>query len=204
MAPDFIGNAAAWSLAGVFAAAVVHKLGDYLAFCGVLEQYRVLPSGLVPLAAPLVILLEGAACLALAVPPWRPVGAALAGCLLLAYTAAMSFNLHIRGRTTLDCGCGGAPTPLSAWLLLRNALLLALVPLAATPTPASGAALLLAAAGALFCWSAYGAGNQLLANRAGLALAAPGGPAGAAPNDDVAAASLRGGAINGRMDAANA
>lgn len=204
MAPDLMGTAAAWSLAGVFAAAVVHKLGDYLAFCGVLDQYRIMPSGLVPLAAPLVILLEGAACLALAVPPWRPAGAALAGCLLLAYMAAMSFNLHVRGRTTLDCGCGGAPTPLSAWLLLRNALLLALVPLAGAPAPAGGAALLLAAAVALFFWLAYGAGNQLLANRAGLALAALGGPGGGAPNSGVAAASRGGAETDGRMGAANA
>ena len=189
MAPDLMGNAAAWSLAGVFAAAGVHKLGGYLAFCGVLDQYRIMPSGLVPLAAPLVILLEGAACLALAVPPWRPVGAVLAGCLLLAYMAAMSFNLHVRRRTALDCGCGGAPTPLSAWLLLRNALLLALAPLAAAPYAAGGAALLLAAAAALFFWLAYGVGNQLLANRAGLALAAPDG---------------LGGEANGRMGAADA
>ena len=183
MAPDLIGNAAAWLLAGVFAAAVVHKLGNRLEFRGVLEQYRILPAPLVPLAAAAVILLEGAACLALAVSPWRALGAWLAGGLLLAYSTAISLNLYVRGRTELDCGCGGVPIPLSGWLLLRNGLLLALVPLAALPTAASGAALALAAAVTLFFWLAYGAGNQLLANRASPALAALGGMSGTAPDD---------------------
>ena len=186
MAPDLIGNAAAWLLAGVFAAAVVHKLGNRLEFRGVLEQYRILPAPLVPLAAPAVILLEGAACLALAVPPWRALGAWLAGGLLLAYSAAISLNLYMRGRTELDCGCGGTPIPLSGWLLLRNGLLLALVPLAALPTAADGSALALAAAIALFFWLAYGAGNQLLANRASPAMTPLGGMSGAAPDDDAA------------------
>lgn len=177
MASEFIGNAAAWGVAGVFAAAVVHKLGNRLEFRGVLEQYRILPAPLAPLAVLAVILLEGAACLALAVPPWRGLGAGLAGGLLLAYSAAIGLNLHVRGRTELDCGCGGAPIPLSGWLLLRNALLLALVPLAALPSAADGAALALAAAVALFFWLAYGAGNQLLANQASPALAAFGGTA---------------------------
>ncbi len=171
MAPDLIGNAAAWALAGVFAAAVVHKLGDYLAFRGILDQYRILPSGLVPLAAPLVILLEGAACLALAVPPWRLLGAWLAGGLLLTYMAAMGLNLYVRRRTAVDCGCGAAPTPLSGWLLLRNALLLGLVPCAALPAAVDAMACALAAVVAVFLWLAYGAGNQLLANQGNAALA---------------------------------
>lgn len=204
MAPDLIGNAAAWVLAGVFAAAVVHKLGNRLEFRGVLEQYRVLPVRLIPLAAPLVILLEGCACLALAVPPWRALGAWLAGGLLLAYSAAIGLNLHVRGRTELDCGCGGTPIPLSGWLLLRNALLLALAPLAALPAAADGAALALAAAVALFFWLAYGAGNQLLANRASPALAALGGTAGAELRDGVVAPLPQGDAPQGSMGAARA
>ena len=204
MAPDLIGNAAAWVLAGVFAAAVVHKLGNRLEFRGVLEQYRILPTPLVSLAVPAVILLEGAACLALAVPPWRALGAWLAGGLLLAYSAAIGLNLHVRGRTELDCGCGGTPIPLSGWLLLRNALLLALAPLAALPAAADGAALALAAAVTLFFWLAYGAGNQLLANRASPALAALGGTRGAAPQDGAAAPLPQGDATQGSMGAARA
>ena len=204
MAPDLIGNAAAWVLAGVFAAAVVHKLGNGLEFRGVLEQYRILPVRLVPLAAPVIVLLEGCACLALAFPSWRLTGAWLAGGLLLTYSAAISLNLHVRGRTALDCGCGGAPIPLSGWLLLRNVLLLALVPLAALPTAASGAALAIAAAIALFFWLAYGIGNQLLANRASPALAALGGMAGTAPDDGAAVRRPRGDAIQGRMGTAHA
>ena len=199
MAPDLIGHAAAWLLAGVFAAAVVHKLGNRLEFRGVLEQYRILPAPLVPLAAPAVILLEGAACLALAVPPWRALGVWLAGGLLLAYSVAISLNLYMRGRTELDCGCGGAPIPLSGWLLLRNGLLLALVPLAALPTAADGSALALAAAVALFFWLAYGAGNQLLANQASPAMTPFGGTGDAAPDDGAADRLPQGGVVQGRM-----
>ena len=34
----------------------------------------------------------------------------------------MAMNL-LRGRSSIDCGCGGKPTPLSWWLVGRNALL---------------------------------------------------------------------------------
>ena len=164
-----LADAASWALAGVFAAAAAHKVKNYLEFRGILDQYRIMPRLLVPFAAPLVVALECAVCLMLIVPPWRWLGGPLAAGLLLLYGAAIAFNLYGRGRTAMDCGCGGEATPLSGWLLLRNGLLLLLacLPWLAVPAAASGggAAVVLAALMTALLWLAYGLGNQLLANQ---------------------------------------
>ena len=164
-----MADAASWALAGVFAIAAVHKVKNHLEFRGILDQYRIMPPPLVPLAAPLVVALECAVCLMLVVPPWRWLGGALAAGLLLLYGAAIALNLYGRGRTAMDCGCGGEATPLSAWLLLRNGLLalLACAPWLAAPTAAAGgwAGSVLAALLTALLWLGYAAGNQLLANQ---------------------------------------
>ena len=162
-----LADAASWALAGVFAAAAAHKINRYLEFRGILDHYRIMPKVLVPFAAPLVMALEFATCLALIVPPWRSLGAPLAAGLLLLYGAAIAINLYGRGRTSMDCGCGGDATPLSGWLLLRNGLLLLLAaPPAAAPSGAlGGAETVLAALMTALLWLAYAAGNQLLANQ---------------------------------------
>ena len=164
-----MADAASWALAGVFAIAAVHKVKSHLAFRGILDQYQIMPRALVPFAAPLVVALECAVCLMLVVPPWRWLGGALAAALLLLYGAAIAFNLYGRGRTSMDCGCGGEATPLSGWLLLRNGLLalLACAPwLAAPAAAASGwAGVVLAALMTALLWLGYAVGNQLLANQ---------------------------------------
>ena len=88
-----------------------------------------------PAVAPLIIAAEAAAGLALLVPaatltPSTAVltpatGSLMAALLLCLYTGAIAVNLG-RGRTAIDCGCGGQATPLSGWLLTRNGLLLCL------------------------------------------------------------------------------
>lgn len=169
MLRHLLADAASWTLAGVFAVAAVHKVKDYLQFRGILEQYRIMPGPLVPLAAPLVVALESAVCLMLIVPPWRWLGGPLAAGLLLLYGAAIAINLYGRGRTAMDCGCGGDATPLSGWLLLRNGLLLMLACtpwLAATSAvPASGAGVVVAALMTVLLWLGYALANQLLANQ---------------------------------------
>ena len=164
-------DAASWALAGVFAIAAVHKITNHLEFRGILDQYRIMPPPLVPLAAPLVVALECAVCLMLVVPPWRWLGGALAAGLLLLYGAAIALNLYGRGRTAMDCGCGGGATPLSGWLLLRNGLLalLACSPWLAAPSAAAATAgwagVVLAALMTALLWLGYAVGNQLLANQ---------------------------------------
>ena len=166
-----LANGAGWALAGVFAVSSVHKLVGYTEFRSVLAQYRIIPNASVPLAASLVVALECTASLTLAVPAWRFVGAPLAASLLVLYSAAIAINLYGRGRTAMDCGCGGAPTPLSGWLLLRNGLmtLLACSLLLAAPSFAIGGGIeaALAALIAILLWLAYAIGNQLLANLGG-------------------------------------
>ena len=166
---DALALASGWTLAGIFLFAAVHKARNYLSFRGVLSQYNLLPEALVGIAAPAVVAAEILAALALLTPagilPGVPT-ASLAALLLCLYTGAIAVNL-MRGRTAIDCGCGGEPTPLSGWLLARNALLLGLAFTAATgATPKwTPGLLLLAAAPTAFLWSAYAIGNQLLANR---------------------------------------
>ena len=161
--------ACAWALAGILLLAAAHKARNHLAFRGILIQYRLMPENLVRAAAPLIVATEAAAGLALLAPAAmlpRAAAALPAALLLFLYTGAIAVNL-MRGRTFIDCGCGGQPTPLSGWLLARNGLLLCLAWAAATPPSGIGTqgVYLLAAATAVFLWCAYAAGNQLLANR---------------------------------------
>ena len=166
---DALALASAWTLAGILLFAAAHKARNYLAFRGVLSGYGLLPEALVGIAATVIVTAEIAAGLLLLAPPDLLPGvpaAGLATLLLCVYTSAIAVNL-MRGRTAIDCGCGGEPTPLSGWLLARNGLLLGLAFTAgtgATPGWAPGL-LLLAAAPTAFLWSAYAIGNQLLANR---------------------------------------
>lgn len=119
----------AWTAQGlvgiVFGAAAWHKLAARREFSAVLRAYRLLPEGWEPVAGPALAAAELAVAVGLWVPQLR-LHATLAGMVLLGlYAAAIGLNLG-RGRRDIDCGCtwGGAPQPLSGWLLLRNAILL--------------------------------------------------------------------------------
>lgn len=111
------------ALSLLFLTAALHKLRDLAAFRAALHGYRLLPEGVTPAAAIVLIAAElGIAC----VLPWLPGnGAALAAVFLLAtYTGAIAINL-LRGRRAIDCGCAGpaARQPLSGALVVRNTLL---------------------------------------------------------------------------------
>ena len=111
------------TLALVFALSVSHKLRDYARFRASLGAYKLVPERLLGVFAPLVILLEVTAIAAILLPTGP--GVSIAFGLLLLYTLALTVNL-LRGNTSIDCGCGDAPTPISGWLLLRNGGLLLL------------------------------------------------------------------------------
>ncbi len=154
------------TLALVFAISVSHKLRDYPRFRASLGAYQLVPDSLLWILAPVVILLELAAILAIVLPVGP--GVSIAFGLLLLYTLALTINL-LRGNTSIDCGCGDAPTPISGWLLLRNgALLLLALPHQPTDGPpdllhwalVSGLVLLLGLFYLIF--------EQLLANHARL------------------------------------
>ena len=120
-----IANASGLVLACVFAPAALHKWRHGEEFSRVVADYAIVPA---PAGAPLVRILpvlEFSAALGLLDPPLATAAAALAAMLLLVYTAAILFNLA-RDHRISDCGCGGHTQSLSAWLLLRNGVLLVL------------------------------------------------------------------------------
>jgi len=103
------------ALALLFFVAAGHKLQDLGRFRATLAEYRLLPAGLVPLAAALVV------------PSARAAGLVSAATLLVVYGAAVAINLA-RGRRHIDCGCAGPAgrRPISGALVARNAALAAL------------------------------------------------------------------------------
>jgi hypothetical protein len=169
--------AISWLLAAVFAQALWHKTRRYLEFTGILKQYRLLPDWSLSVAAVLIVLTEAVICAGLLFTATRKEAALLACLVLLAYAAAMSVNL-IRGRREIDCGCGGPPTPLHVWLVVRNLVLsgagawlagmwLTGTSLADASTQRMDAAsTLITIATALLFIAVYAIANQLIANLA--------------------------------------
>lgn len=130
----------------VLARAVWHKLERFLETVGFAQGYGLVPDAW---AAPIVralALAESAAILALMVPAWRQTGGALAAGLFAGYGLVMATALA-QGRVRIDCGCGGPPQIVSAFTLLRNAVLsalalaAALLPDAVLPRPEVAAAI---------------------------------------------------------------
>jgi hypothetical protein len=110
------------TLALVMFAAAWHKLAERDAFAGALAAYRLLPpasAGAVARLLPFVEIAIGACAL---LPATRSPALVAMALLMLAYAAAMGINLA-RGRSDIDCGCGGETQPLSWGLVLRNLVL---------------------------------------------------------------------------------
>lgn len=112
------------SLALLFFMAARHKMSEPRQFAATLAAYRILPEALVRPAAKVLPLLEMALVFMILVPFTRSVAAIVAALLLALYALAMAVNMA-RGRSDIDCGCGGQPQLLSPWLLLRNLVLIA-------------------------------------------------------------------------------
>jgi hypothetical protein len=120
------------SLALLFAFAALHKLRDLRRFAALLRAYRLLPAAAARPAAIGLALCELATGVALCMPAWGRGGALAASGLVALYTAAIATNL-LRGRRSIDCGCGLAPRALGGGLLVRNLLLAGAALLAALP-----------------------------------------------------------------------
>ncbi len=119
-------------LAGVFAAAALHKWRDLRGFSEAVAAHRLVPSALVPAIACAFAACETAVALGLLWPASAVGASAAAASLLALYSGAIAINLA-RGRREIDCGCSAHPQPLSHGLLLRNALLAAVALPAALP-----------------------------------------------------------------------
>lgn len=156
-----LSHGSAATLACVLLLGALDKLRDGARWQAALQAHQVLPAGAAaPVAAawPWIEMLAAACLLPLA---WRGLGAGLSLALLLAASAAVAVNLA-RGRTAIDCGCGGAPVPLSTGLLARNGVLGGLALLAGCPADGRvlGGLDMAAVAGAVV----FGCGLYLLAN----------------------------------------
>ena len=145
------------------------KLRDVAVFGSALAAYELLPVALVGVVAWVLPLIDAVAGLALVIDRTRPLGVLLATGLLLVVSGAVVANL-LRGRTDLNCGCGGIEDEqtLSWSLVARNAVLLGLIGLCGL-TPAARPLLWLdyvsVAAGACCLYGLYAMANQLAANQ---------------------------------------
>lgn len=116
---------AALGFALLLGAAAWRKFGDLPAFTVVVADYRIVPRALLPHAGAFVPAVEATLALLWLTAPWYANGAAVAGfgtaALMVGYAAAIAANL-VRGRSWIDCGCGGGDQ-LTWGLVARNAVL---------------------------------------------------------------------------------
>jgi hypothetical protein len=164
---------ARWLLAGAFAAGLWHKLRTREIFVVVVRDYRVLPAGIAPFVATLILLLEGLVLVGLTSGMGLRTASMLAALLLGVYGAAIAINL-VRGRRSIDCGCLGTAgdasgrNRLSGWLLVRNAVLIGIAGLVLAPVSDRELVWLDMVAivpGVVAAMLIYFAADQLLANR---------------------------------------
>ncbi|MBW8301103.1 MAG: hypothetical protein K0M60_16000 [Hydrogenophaga sp.] len=142
-----------------------HKVTDFGTFTGYVADYWLLPEALVAPAARGLAAVEFLAVVLLVYPATVRAGALLAVALLGLYGVAMAVNIG-RGRTRIECGCGGAAQRLSPALLVRNALLaaIAILPAIFGASPLGFAEAAVAVAAGLLTWFVHNVIEQLLAN----------------------------------------
>ena len=149
----------------LFLKAALFKGFDFLEFQGYVADYQLLPDRWVRPAAMAIVVLECLTVLTLLFEATRMIGVVLAVGLLTLYAVSMGINLK-RGRSQIECGCGGVPQYLSPRLLVRNAVLMviALLPLAGLPQAMSASDTLLPLLAGLFMFAMYALIEQINAN----------------------------------------
>ena len=162
-----LGEAARLTVAVIFALAAFHAMREWAVFGGIVEQYRLVPRRLAVIFARILPPLELAAAAALLLPMTGRPGAMLGLGLMAMFTAAIMVNL-VRGRVSIDCGCGGASgQKLSMGLVLRNLVVMAGLALAlAAPLEGviDGATAIGVICASLALIALYFAANQLMTN----------------------------------------
>jgi hypothetical protein len=167
-----LGGVVRLGMACVFAQSALSAARDWHRHIGAVAAYGLLPARMVVPVAALLTAGNAAAAGLLVVPASAWWGTCLGCLLLLIYAAAMRINVS-RGRTDIDCGCGGARgQKISGLLVGRNLCLAGLLGQAAR-CPLHGDAdivNLVALVGGAACFVAlYFAAGQLIANRAAMA-----------------------------------
>ncbi|MBI2800892.1 MAG: DoxX family protein [Gammaproteobacteria bacterium] len=157
-----------FALAAIFLTGAADKLKARDVFVSVVQAYGLLPIPLVVVFSFAIAVAELLIGAALLIPATWPFSQTAALGLLVIVSGAIVINL-LRGRTELDCGCGGASAdqPLSWGLVLRNVGLGALIALTLIPLQARALTSLdyaTMAVGTVALFGLYAATNQLLAN----------------------------------------
>lgn len=149
----------------IFVRAAWHKLTGFTEFTGFVADYRLVPEPLVQPASIAIVAAElGMAALQL-IPGGQVPGLLLAIVMLGTYAAGMAINIR-RGRSFIECGCGGAVQPLGWPLVLRNLVLMTLGLIAIATAPFGldlGGAATAIAAGFLF-WLVFLLAEHVLTN----------------------------------------
>jgi hypothetical protein len=101
----------------LFLNSAIHKVRDYRDFVSILAGYKLVPLSAVWVLGGIVLVAEFLAVLGLLLTV--PFLKYLAALLLIGYAIAIQVNVA-RGRTELDCGCGGQSQPISQALVIRN------------------------------------------------------------------------------------
>lgn len=108
----------------VFAASAISKFRDFAGFVASVPRLVPMPARRAEPIAVVVVAAESSVPVLVAIPPLRGAGFAIAGVLLIAFTAAIGTALR-RGRRS-SCRCFGASdAPLGVRHLARNGVLLA-------------------------------------------------------------------------------
>jgi hypothetical protein len=162
-----LGEVARLTIAVIFALAAFQAMREWAVFGGIVEQYRMAPRRLALIAARILPPLELAAAAALVLPITSSAGAVLGLCLMALFTVAITVNL-LRGRVSIDCGCGGASgQKLSIGLVVRNLVVTVglVVAWVAPPAGEVESATTIGVIGASLALIAhYFAANQLMTN----------------------------------------
>lgn len=106
-----------------FVYAAVLKAMDPAALADEIANYRMLPAGLVPLAAATLPGIELASGLFLVLGIWTRASAAIIGGMLVVFIIALSAAMA-RG-LDIQCGCFGDAAPVDIWLIWRDVAYLA-------------------------------------------------------------------------------
>lgn len=125
------------AVALILFSAAWHKFSEPHAFLAALAGYRIVPGALLDPLSRTVPILEAALGLGLLVPASRGIALIAAAGLLALYGLAIAANL-LRGRSYIECGCGGTAQPLSWGLVVRNAVVAAAAVGVSGPTATRG------------------------------------------------------------------
>ena len=144
-----ISGIATGLIALIFAVTAHHKIFNMFEIQGVVRDYRLLPTFLVKPVTLMITMTEIGTVILLVIPTTRLIGATSAILMLAVYTFAIAINL-LRGRVTIDCGCGAGGQGISWFHVLRNTIY-STFPLLIIALPIESVPSLNAAITSLFC-----------------------------------------------------